>query len=305
MKKKLIILTVFLVGGQWVWGQQIGQYTQYMSNELVINPAFAGAHEVLSLTMVHRSQWTGLEGAPSTQTFSAHSLFKSDHFGLGITVVNDRVGIHQNLTFNTSYAYHLQIDRDTYFSMGLQVGVNHKQSDFGSLTGQTQTPIDPSISVLGATTTSLEVGTGIYYRSPKLHLGLSAPKLFSSKTTLNDSISIDLNRPHYFLYGRYWVPINHNVKLQPGILVKYLPNVPVSFDFNLAAIFNEVLLAGLSYRSFESIDLLLQVKVTPQLKVGYNYDFPISKVSELSHSSHEIMLNYIFKFSKYRIKTPR
>jgi type IX secretion system PorP/SprF family membrane protein len=305
VKKKLIILTVFLVGGQWVWGQQIGQYTQYMSNELVINPAFAGAHEVLSLTMVHRSQWTGLEGAPSTQTFSAHSLFKSDHFGLGITVVNDRVGIHQNLTFNTSYAYHLQIDKDTYFSMGLQVGVNHKQSDFGSLIGQTQTPNDPSISAFGATTTSLEVGTGIYFRSPKLHLGLSAPKLFSSKTSMNDSINIELNKPHYFLYGRYRVPINSNIKIQPGILIKYLPNIPVSFDFSLAAIFNEVLLTGLSYRSFESIDLLLQAKVTKQLKLGYSFDYPISMVSELSRSSHEIMLNYIFRFSKYKIKPPR
>ena len=88
-------------------------------------------------------------------------------------------------------------------------------------------------------------------------------------------------------------------------MVKYLPNVPISFDFSFAAIFNEVLLTGVSYRSFESIDWLLQAKVTPQLKLGYNFDYPISKVSELSHSSHEIMLNYIFRFSKYRIKPPR
>ena len=305
MKKKLFILALFLVGGQLVWGQQIGQYTQYMSNELVINPAFAGAHEVLSLTMVHRSQWSGLEGAPSTQTFSAHSLFKNEHIGLGMSIINDKVGIHQNLSLNTSYAYHLKVDKDSYFSMGLQVGVNHKQSDFASLAGHIQSPNDPSINALKATSTSLVVGTGIYFRSPKLHLGLSAPKLFSSKTSINDSINIELNKPHYFLYGRYRVPINSNIKIQPGILIKYLPNVPVSFDFSLAAIFNEVLLTGLSYRSFESIDLLLQAKVTKQLKLGYSFDYPISMVSELSRSSHEIMLNYIFRFSKYKIKPPR
>lgn len=297
-------MAILLVGGQLVWGQQIGQYTQYMSNELVINPAFAGAHEVLSLTMVHRSQWTGLEGAPSTQTFSAHSLFKNEHIGLGISIINDKVGIHQNLTVNTSYAYHLQIDKKRYFSMGLQVGVNHKQSDFGSIAGQVHTPNDPSISSFKEIATSI-VGTGIYYRGPRLHLGLSAPKLFSHKTTISDSISIDLNKSHYFLYGRYRIPVNHNVKIQPGLMIKYLPGVPVSFDFSLAAIINEVLLTGLSYRSFESIDLLIQAKVTPQLKIGYNFDYPISKVSQLSHSSHEIMLNYIFKFSRYRIKRPR
>lgn len=283
----------------------MGHYTQYMSNELVINPAFAGADEVLSLTLVHRSQWTGLDGAPSTQTFSAHSLFRNDHIGLGISIINDKIGIHKNLTLNTSYAYHLRIDRDRYFSMGLQVGVNRKQSDFGSLTGHIQNPNDPSIGEFRETATSIEFGTGISYRSPRLHLGLSAPKLFSGKTAISDSISIDLNKPHYFLYGRYRAPVNHNVKIQPGILMKYLPGLPVSFDFSLAAIFNEVLLTGLSYRSFESIGIIVQAKLTPQLKLGYNFDYPISQVSELSHSSHELMLNYLFRYSKYRVKPPR
>ena len=129
--------------------------------------------------------------------------------------------------------------------------------------------------------------------------------LFSSKTSFNDSISVDLNKPHYFLFSRYRIPVNRNVKIQPGVLIKYLPEVPVSFDFHLAAIFNEVLLTGLSYRSFESIDLVLQAKLTPQLKAGYNFDYPIGKVGELSSSSHEIMLNYLFKFSRYKIKRPR
>ena len=302
---KLIITFLFNLVAWSVCGQQIGQYTQYFSNELILNPAFAGAHEALSLTAVHRSQWTGLDGAPSTQTLSAHSLIRNKHIGLGASVINDKIGIHRNLTFNTSYAYHMQVKTDAYLSFGLQLGVNHKQSDFGSVAGQVQNLNDPSISAFSETTTAIEMGTGLYYRDPKLHLGLSAPKLFSGKTRLNDSLSLDLNRPHYFLYGRYRVPINRNLKIQPGMLVKYLPGVPVSFDFHFAAIFNEVLLTGISYRSFESIDLALQAKVTPQLKVGYNFDYPIGKVGELSHSSHEIMLNYLFKFSRYKIKRPR
>ena len=305
MKKKLYILIMLSVGVEITYGQQLGQYTQYMSNELVINPAFAGAHEALSLTMVYRSQWIGLEGAPTTQSFSAHSLVKNKHIGLGLSVINDRIGIHRNFTLSTNYAYHLEIAPETFFSMGLLVGVNNQSSDFGSLSGFAQSPNDPSISEGNITQTNLQLGTGVYLRSPKLHLGLSAPKLFSGKTSSSDSSAVNLSKTHYFLYGRYRVPIHPNIKLQPGLLIKYLPGVPFSFDFSLAAIFNEVLLTGLSYRSFESIDLLVQAKVTPQLKVGYNYDYPISKVSELSHSSHEIMLNYIFRFSKYKIKPPR
>lgn len=302
--KGVTILCVLIISGYSTSAQQLGQYTQYFSNELVINPAFAGVNEALSITLVHRSQWTGLEGAPSTQTISGHSLFKNEHIGLGASIINDKIGIHQNLTFNTSYAYHLQVKPDAFLSMGLQLGMNYKQSDYGSIAGQVQNPGDPSISEFKETTTSLEVGTGLYYRDSRLHIGLSAPKLFSSKTKLNDSVSINLNKAHYFLYSRYRLPVSHNIKIQPGILVKYLPGVPVSFDFHFAAIFNEVLLTGLSYRSFESVDLVLQAKITPQLKAGYNFDYPIGKVGELNHSSHEIMLNYLFKYSRYR-KRPR
>jgi type IX secretion system PorP/SprF family membrane protein len=302
---KLITAFLFSLISWTAYGQQIGQYTQYFSNELIINPAFAGAHEALSLTLVHRSQWSGLEGAPSTQTFSGHSLFKNQHIGLGASIINDKVGIHQNLTFNTSYAYHLKIKKDGYLSMGLQVGVNHKQSDFGEVAGQIQNAADPSISSFKETSTAMEVGTGIYYRDSKLHIGLSSPKMFTSKSGSSDSMSIDLDKPHYFLYSRYRVPVNHNIKIQPGLLVKYLPGVPLSFDIHLAAIFNEVLLTGLSYRSFESIGLVLQAKLTPQLKAGYNFDYPVGKTGELSHSSHEFMLNYLFKYSRYKVKRPR
>lgn len=290
---------------QTSWAQQIGQYTQYFSNQLVINPAFAGADEALSLTLVHRSQWTGLDGAPTTQTLTAHSLFKSNHVGLGATIINDKIGIHQNLTINTSYAYHLQVRPDAYFSLGLQVGLNHKQSDFGSLAGHVGNSNDPSIAQDNQSRTYPELGAGFYYRDPRLHLGLSVPNMLSKKVEVTDSISVELNKPQYFFYTRYRVPIAHNIKLQPGLLIKYLPGVPLSFDLHLAAIFNEVLLTGLSYRSFESVDLVVQAKLTPQLKAGYNYDYPIGKVGLLSNSSHELMLNYVFKYSKYKIKRPR
>ena len=304
--KKLTTIAMILALTSWAAnGQQIGHFTQYFSNPLILNPAYAGASEALSMTMVHRSQWSGLEGAPSTQTLSGHSLFKSKHIGLGAALVNDKIGIHKNLSFSTSYAYILEVNRDAYLSLGLQLGVNHMQSDFGALTGHIQNQNDPSISGFKETNTAFEVGTGLYYRDSKLHVGLSAPRIFSTRTNSNDSIYGDLNKTHYFLFSRYRTPLNRNIKLQPGVLIKYMPGVPLSFDVHLAAIVNEVLLTGLSYRYLESVGLVLQAKLTPQLLAGYNFDYPIGKVGELSQSSHELMLSYLFKFSSYRIKRPR
>ena len=285
--------------------QQLGQYTHYMSNELIINPAFAGGHDALSLTAIHRSQWVGIDGAPSTQSFSIHSLAKNDQMGLGLTLINDRVGVHKNFTAQLAYAYRVPLDGESYISFGLQAGVNHKTSDYSSLTVPTQGLNDPGVELVDYANTAMEVGAGIYLKTPKWHIGISSPKIFSSQTEVNDSISIALNNAHYFFYGRYRAPVSSSIKLQPNVLIKYLPGLPLSWDAGLNAIWNEVLLTGVSYRSTESIDLLLQAKVTPQLKIGYSFDYTLAEVSGLGRSSHEFMLNYLFKYSNYRTRAPR
>ena len=285
--------------------QQLGQFTQYISNGLVINPAYAGADRVLSLTVVNRSQWSGIDGAPTTQTFSGHSLFKKEHFGLGMIVINDKIGVHNNLNALGVYSYRLRFSEDTYLSMGIQMGMNHKKSDYASLATQTQIPNDPKLSNLSVVQTSFEFGAGIYFKSPKLEAGLSAPKLFPGKSEYNDSISLELNRSHYFLLVRYLSRLNHNMEIQPGFLVKHLPGLPLSVDLNMDLIFKKVILLGLSYRSYGSINSTLQAKITPQLKFGYSFDFPVAKNAVLDGSSHELMVNYLFKFSNHGISGSR
>ena len=126
--------------------QQRPHFTQYISNELIINPAFAGAEEALSITLVHRSQWSDLEGAPSTQTLTAHSLFKSKKIGIGLAVINDEIGIHSSLNAAASYAYHIELDQETYLSLGLQFGFNQKRSDYNSLINQIPVSNDPKLN---------------------------------------------------------------------------------------------------------------------------------------------------------------
>jgi type IX secretion system PorP/SprF family membrane protein len=110
--------------------QQRVQFTQYMFNGLIINPAYAGAHEALSLTFIQRSQWAGVENAPNTQTLSAHTLFKKKHLGLGVSLINDRIGVHKNISALTNYAYHLRVSSNAYLSMGLLAGIHSRKSDF-------------------------------------------------------------------------------------------------------------------------------------------------------------------------------
>lgn len=303
-KKALYFVAVIVVTiTQQAFGQQRAHFTQYITNELVINPAYAGAEEALSVALLHRSQWSDIEGAPVTQSFTAHSLFKSKNVGLGLSVINDKIGIHGILTAHSSYAYRIQLNEETFLSFGLQFGLNQRKSDFNSLSDQVQNANDPKLYSSNISKTSFEFGSGLYLKSSWLNLGISIPNMLPEKT-LSDSINISLANNIYFL-GRYNIPVNINVSFQPGILVKYVQGLPVSYDINLAAIINDVLLLGMSYRTQESINAIIQAKITPQLKIGYAYDYPLAKVGGVGSNSNEFMISYLFRFLNFRISKPR
>jgi type IX secretion system PorP/SprF family membrane protein len=283
--------------------QQKMQYTQYMFNGLLLNPAYAGADDALSLTFINRNQWTKVENAPTTQTLTGHTLFKKKHIGLGLSIINDKLGVHKNLSAVTHYAYHLKTGVGSFLSFGIQAGVNNRKSDYASLVGYNST--DPKLYNPFITHTSLDFGAGLYFRSPKLHAGISAPELIPERITVNDSISIRLSKSNYFVFARYRIPVNDNIAIEPSVLFKYLHNVPLSFDINANMIYRKVLTMGLSYRKKESIDFLLKAQVTPQLQFGYSYDQSIGALSQLSNGSHEVMINYLFRFVEKNVTSPR
>jgi len=302
-KSKALILIALLCLNANAFAQQPVQFSQYMFNDLIINPAYAGADGALSLTFVNRSQWSGIENAPTTQTLSAHTLVKNEKVGLGATVVNDKVGVHKDLTIATNYAYHLPVAERSYLSLGLLMGFSNKRSDYQSLTGGTVN--DPKIRNARIADSFFEAGAGIYFRSPKWRIGLSAPALIPHGTSINDTLSVQLDRRHFFMLSKYRFSITQNLDLEPSFLIKYLSGLPVSFDANVNAIYREVLTFGASYRKSESVNLLLKAQVTSQLEVGYVYDYGIGEVSRYSNGSHELMIHYHFQFTKTNVSSPR
>jgi len=285
------------------WSQQRVQFTQYMFNGLVINPAYAGADQALSITAAQRKQWANIEHSPSTQTLTAHTLFKKQHMGIGMILVNDKIGVHRNLTALSNFAYHLQVGKDQYLSMGIQAGIHNKRSNYGSLAGVAGT--DPRLYDASVTYTAFDMGMGLYYRSPRLHFGISAPQLLPERFTLNDTVAITLRNINSFVFGKYRITLNENIDLEPCILLKYFEGTPLSYDFNLNLVFKKVLTTGVSYRRKESVDFMLKMQLTPQLQFGYSYDHPIGEVARVSNGSHELTINYVFRFVKSKVMSPR
>ncbi|MEQ8582290.1 MAG: type IX secretion system membrane protein PorP/SprF [Marinoscillum sp.] len=283
--------------------QQRPMFTQYMFNGLVLNPAYAGSHESISATALSRIQWVGIDGAPVTHTFSIHSPIPDKNIALGAVFSCDRIGVTTQSTLNLSYAYRIQM-RNAMLSMGLQGGLTSSKVNYDEIGAN-----DPNLQYSGSALLP-NFGLGLYLYGKRYYAGISVPTaLKNSWAGEGDANNADgfssVEVPHFFGTFGFLVDLSPLVKLKPSVLVKSVGGAPVEFDFNANLILDDKLWIGVSYRSFDALSLLLDIQLSPQLKLGYAYDYTLSELSQVTTGSHEIMLNYRFVFSKSKIVTPR
>lgn len=299
----IVVLTLLTGITSSIYAQQKPQFTQYMFNSLVLNPAYAGAENALSATLFNRNQWTNVEGAPQTQTLSVHTRINEKRVGLGITATNDKIGVHKNLYAAGNFAYHLPVSEKSTLSFGMLAGIKNSKSDYNSVNAGNRT--DPKIAGAYQSQTFVDAGAGIFFHSPDFQLSLSSPHLLKHDMIISDTLTTSPETAQYLLFSRYTFTLSTFIQIQPGFLIKYLRGIPVSYDLNANVIFGKAITTGLSYRKTESVAFLLRAQLTPQLQFGYGFDYPVSYNATLSNGSHEFMVNYVFHFMKSNITSPR
>ena len=309
MKTKVIYTIMMLLIATAVTAQHQAMFTQYMFNTTAINPAAVGSHETLSLTLLGRQQWVGIDGAPSTQTMALHAPLNQDKLAAGLLVMRDKIGVTSQTVVFGQGAYRILFPNAT-LSMGLQVGFSAYASDFLQLDPNNPAS-DPSINSNVSNSFLPNLGGGLYYYTKRFYAGISSPLLLNNfvDDQIAGDISIDNSRPdierHYFGMMGYVFDISPSVKFRPSTLIKLVDGAPLEFDINANFLFDEVLWLGVSYRSFDSVSGLIELQVGNQLKLGYAYDYTISDLNQFTSGTHEIMINYRFAFKKDRIITPR
>lgn len=283
----LYITFVCLFASGSMMAQQQIMFTQYMSNQLAINPAYAGSHKSISITGLARKQWAGLEGAPSTQTLSIHSPIKNQRVGVGLLVVNDKIGVTKQTGVYNSYSYRIPFNNGGQLSFGLQIGFTAYNAQFSKVSDT-----DPTFAG-DVREIHPNVGGGLFYNTELFYVGFSAPQLIQTTFDRNNLDSDSKMLRHYFITAGYVFTLNEQLKLKPNVLVKAVAGAPVQFDLNLNLLIHEIFWVGLSWRSFESLDALLQFQVSEKLQFGYSYDFAnTTELSRVNSGSHEIMVNY-------------
>ncbi len=272
-----------------------------MFNMLPLNPAYAGSQENLNMTAIYRKQWSNLEGAPSTQTFSIHSPLKKNKIALGFSAYHDKISITGKTGFNGVYAYRINFKNKSKLSLGLQAGLANIVSRLSLL--QPKLPDDPALSNDKVVYLSPNFGVGIYWYSKSFYLGTSIPDLIEvHKKNINNQA---ITYKHLFFQGGIVYPISSQLKHMPSFLIKLIEGNSIQYDINNILIINEVLWLGISYRSATSVNFIIQAQLTNQLSFGYSYDMPTSKYLRLFGNTHELKLSYKFIFFKDRAFMPR
>tara|TARA_B100001250_G_scaffold412507_1_gene443902 strand:+ start:803 stop:1732 length:930 start_codon:yes stop_codon:yes gene_type:complete len=299
--KKFFIISI-LIGMTSMASAQLRPLTStYPFNGLLINPAYAGSLNVLSVIAVHRKQWVNIEGAPEFQALTAHSSFNSNRVGVGLQATRDVIGSTETMSMYGSYAYKIKTGFGI-LAMGLQGGFDSRTADYTKLT--IFDPEDPLLTGVNNRTTP-NFGTGLYFANPFMYAGFSVPYILENKTLVIDESDLGLQANsresrYYYITGGVIFPINDLLKLSPSILLRAQESNRFAYDFTGMVIFDKIAYVGLSYRNSKEITFIGQVILNENFRVGYAYDANASEITTETSGSHEILLNYRIKLRNYK-----
>ncbi|MDO9000100.1 MAG: type IX secretion system membrane protein PorP/SprF [Bacteroidota bacterium] len=302
---KIVSLIVMSFLSITLSAQQEVQNSFYMFNSSILNPAYAGSRDALSVVLDARSQWTGWKGAPKTNSFIMHTPLMNESIGVGLNIVNDVIGPTNKTAVFGDFAYRIRLNKNNdRLCFGLRAGADLNRNNIGSLAVIDAT--DPVvINNTNFNTNTFNTGAGVYYYGKRFFVGLTAPKIIPTKMSKDINFADSKQVLHYYLIAGYVIKLNSLWDLKPGCAIKYTQNAPVSIDGNLSVLFNEKIWFGVMYRHGSAAGANIVYNFTKQLRVGYAYDYSINNMGKYSPSSHEVIIGYDFLSSQKSLKSPR
>jgi type IX secretion system PorP/SprF family membrane protein len=284
--------------------QQDPHYTQYMYNMNVINPAYAGSKENLSIGMLYRKQWVEIEDAPTTATFSGHAPV-GKNVGLGLSVISDKIGPVEENNIYGDFSYTLQLGGEHKLAFGLKAGLTlHQVGLFSDINHTLPDQNDPAFAE-NTSNSYFNLGSGLFYYTNKYYLALSVPNMMKSKHLDFNGRKFGSEVSHYFLTGGYVFDVSENIKFKPFFMMKSAFNAPTSLDLSTNFLFNEKFEAGVTYRLEDSFGAMINYAISPNVKLGYAYDHIVSDLNVTTPSSHEIVLLFDLNFPRKVSSSPR
>ena len=284
------------------FAQQDAQYTQYMYNTININPAYAGSRGVMSVFGLHRTQWVGLDGAPTTNTFSFNTPISNSNLGVGFSLVNDRIGPTSDNTISADISYTIPMNEVYKLSFGVKASGNIFNLDTDKLDPAQAN--DPNLQNFN-NEFSPNFGAGVYLHSDKLYLGLSVPNFLQDAKYNDNDVAVFQERMNFYFIGGYVFDVSQSIKFKPAFLTKMVTGSPLQVDASANFLFFDKFMLGGAYRWDAAVSALAGFQVTDGLFIGYSYDMETTQLRRYNSGSHEVFLRFELFNKVSKMVSPR
>ncbi|MEO9483504.1 MAG: type IX secretion system membrane protein PorP/SprF [Ekhidna sp.] len=290
MKKGLLMLfTCISLASS---GQQDPLYSQYQFNQLMINPAYAGIYNRLSVGVISRFQWAGIEGSPRTNTITAQSALADGKIGLGALILNDRFGVSNNYEVQFASSYNIKFNRSTQLAMGIQGGFVQFGYDFNKV--NLDFFDDPELLNGHDNILKPNFGVGFMLLNPNFFIGASVPRILNVSVTDGSTQSERYKRHYYFSAG-----VAAEIQKTPvkaTTLIRSMAGETYSFDITLSAFLDDVMWAGISVRDLKHFGVLGIFEINETIKLGYSFELPANNLIHGNYGTHEVSLSYNVRY---------
>ncbi len=301
----IILICVCLFESFDTMAQQDPHYTQYMYNTMSVNPAYVGSRGHATITALGRTQWVGFDGAPDTQTLSYDTPIGYSGLGLGINLVNDKIGPSHETYLDGNVSYTIETGEEGNLAFGLKLGGRLLNVDW-SLGNISDGGNDDAFNQNIVNKFLPTIGAGIYYHESDWYIGLSVPNFLSQEHYDADNVigETAVERLHFFFIAGFVLDLNESIKFKPAALLKAVSGAPLSLDISANFMFNEKFRLGAAWRWGDSIAALLGFQASESLYIGYAYDLTTSNYNVANSGTHEVLLRYEI-FRQEKMKSPR
>jgi type IX secretion system PorP/SprF family membrane protein len=301
MKTKILIFALMFTCFTG-FAQQDAQFTQYMYNTININPAYAGSRGVMSVFGLHRTQWVGLDGAPTTNAFSLNTPINNSNIGIGLSVVSDKIGPTKDNTLSADVSYTIPTSETYKLSFGIKASANMFNLDTSLLNPANAN--DPNLQNFN-NEISPNFGAGIYLHSDKLYLGVSVPNFLQDSKYNDNAVAVFQERMNFYFIGGYVFDLSQSVKFKPAILTKAVTGSPLQVDTSANFLFFDKLMLGGAYRWSAAFSAMAGFQITDGLFIGYSYDMETTELKNYNSGSHEVFLRFELFSKVSKMVSPR
>jgi type IX secretion system PorP/SprF family membrane protein len=304
MRTKILYFVMLLLGVS-SFSQQDAQYTHYMYNTINVNPAYAGSRGAMSVFLLGRTQWVGLDGAPSTGSFSINTPIENSNIGLGLSFVTDKIGPTNEHVISGDVSYSIPTSERYKLSFGLKASANLFNLEKDKLNPREEESLLQDIN----NDFSPNIGAGVYFHSDKLYLGVSAPNFLETKRlgqeTNGDKLTLYKERMNFYGIAGYVFDLNSNLKFKPAVLTKIVKGAPLQVDVSGNFLINEKFVLGAAWRWDAAFSAMAGFQINNGLYIGYGYDRETTKLQKFNSGSHEVFLRFELFSKPEKIVSPR